>query len=189
MRGWDGAVLPPAAPTSVGQSQTELDMHRMTVGTSIRGALWLLLALRPTPAIAQGGEVARVHRLAGCWAATVGTFRSVTTIPVDSGLTNVPPLLRLDTLPGQGWHNDTHDWLLTAMPGASGSRYRDGYFKPTGKDSVELHWTNGSVGLSIRAKDAGNTLSGFASAWTDYMGEQRATIVLRRAACPSSLPK
>jgi len=164
-------------------------MRRMTVGTSIRAVLWLFLALRPTPAAAQDGVVARVRRLAGCWATTVETFRSVTTTPIDSGLTNVPPLLRLDTLPGRGWHNDTHDWLLRAIPGTSGSRYRDGYFKPTGKDSVELHWTNGFVGLSIRAKGAGDTLSGFASAWTDYMGEQRATIVLRRVACPSSLPE
>ena len=88
--------------------------------------LWLLL---PSPVAAQRVEMARVRKLAGCWATTVGKFSSVRATPItDIDLTNVPPRVRLDTIPGRGWHDEPRGWRLRAIPGAGGSRYRDGYF-------------------------------------------------------------
>ena len=145
--------------------------------------LVLALVCYSSIASAQRVDATRARALRGCWATTVGTFRAATAIGIDSGLTNVPPQLRLDTIPGRGWDGAPRGRLLRAIPGRSGSRYRDGYFRTTASDSVVLEWTNGFVGLSIRARVRADSMRGVATAWTDYMGEQAAPVTLHRIGC------
>lgn len=152
--------------------------------SALRWRTLLFLLAMPVWASAQRDSAARVRALAGCWTTEVETFRTVAATPVDSILTNVPPMLRLDTLPGRSIYNEPFRWLLRAIPKASGSSYRDGYYAPFSVDSVALDWTNGFAGLSIRARESGGTMGGVATAWTDSFGEMRAPVTLRRVACP-----
>ena len=156
----------------------------MIVGTSQTSKLLWLLLLLSAPASAQRTDSTRVRILAGCWTTAVGKFTPATALRGwDSTLTNVPPGIRLDTLPGRGWDGEPRGWLLRTLPGDGGTRFRDGYFAPVGLDSVELDWTNGVVGLSIEGRETGDTISGIARAWTDYMAEERASITFRRTTC------
>jgi hypothetical protein len=152
-------------------------MHKLVVALSI-------LLLASGPLVAQRAERERVRHLAGCWATAVSTFTSASTTPMtDTGLTNVPPQVRLDTVPGRGWRGEPRQWLLRAIPGRSGTRYRDGYFAVVGSDSVIMVWSNGYIGLSALGRAIGDTIYGVATAATDYGAQMKASIVLRRVAC------
>lgn len=143
-----------------------------------------LLLLVPAPLVAQRSERERIRNLAGCWVTAVSTFTSAsTTLMADTGLTNVPPQVRFDTVPGRGWRGEPHQWLLRAIPGRSGTRYRDGYFAVVRSDSVVMVWSTGYVGLSVLGRAIGDTIRGIATAATDYGAQMKASIVFRRIAC------
>lgn len=130
---------------------------------------------------AQSVDSQRVAALAGCWAVKVGTFQGSR---VDSGMTTLPTMVRLDTLPGKDFMGDRSGWLVLGHPRANGSMYREGSFAPVGRDSVRLSWSTGFVGLTIEARATAQQMDGVAIAWTDYSGQQQAPIMLLRSTCP-----
>ena len=156
----------------------------MATTARLAALLGVICCTRSSILPAQSAEAARARALYGCWKTDVGAFKAITKVGIDSGLTNVPPMVRLDTLPGRSFTNQLHGRLLTAMPGASGSRYREGYYELSGTNVVAMNWTNGFVGLGISLKQTSDSMRGTAQAWTDYLGAMEAPITLRRTACP-----
>lgn len=130
---------------------------------------------------AQSVDSQRVAALAGCWAVKVGEFQGS---KVDSGMTTIPTMVQLDTLPGKDFWGDRSGWLVRGHPGANGSRYREGNFAPVGRDSVRLSWSTGFVGLTIEVLATAQQMDGVATVWTDYNGQQQAPIMLLRSTCP-----
>ena len=106
-------------------------------------------------------------------------------IGVDPGQTILPRVIQLDTIPGKAWSGEPLGRLVRALPDSSGTQYRDGYYLFAGTDSLQVAWTNGVVGMNLMLQMDSLTLRGRASAWTDYMGKEQASVVLRRVACPA----
>jgi hypothetical protein len=150
----------------------------------IRWLVPVLLVAHPGFGMAQQSPAARHRTLAGCWTMAVGPFTAVTEMHIDSGMTNVPERVRLDTLPGVGLYGEPRGSLLRAIPDERGSRYRDGFFTAVGADSSRLVWSNGFTWLTIDARVTSQTMRGVARAATDYGGEMRAQVTLSRIACP-----
>jgi hypothetical protein len=140
----------------------------------------ILLATAPSRVSGQAVDSQRVVALAGCWAVTTGDF---TGPPVDSGMTTLPSIIELDTMPGKDIFGRRSEWLALGHPSTGASRYRSGTFAPMGSDSVRISWSISVVGLEINARVKADMMDGVAIAWTDYGGEQRAPITLRRAGC------
>jgi hypothetical protein len=129
----------------------------------------------------QRDEKARVESLAGCYATAVGKFS-----PRPTGFsierTRVPAQLQLEA----HWSTSQFgagNWRLHAIPRDARPYMSDGYFRPIGRDSVALDWSNGLVGLSIRVKERAKTFQGVVMAWTDDGEDFRAPITLRRITC------
>jgi hypothetical protein len=137
-----------------------------------------------SPCGAQQAARAKAQALIGCWKVEPGPFSVMGRIGVDPGQTTLPSFVQFDTVPGQSWSGDPLGRLVRALAGDSGSRYRDGYYLFSGADSLQVHWTTGFVGMTLLLRLDSAVMRGRASAWTDYMGHEEASVVLRRAACP-----
>jgi hypothetical protein len=149
----------------------------------------LLLAgplVHPSGAAAQQTVSATERTVAGCWALSAGAFKPATKIGVDSGMTNLPMRVQLDMAPGVGILGEQRNRLLRALPDSNASQYRDGWYRSASQDRVQLEWSNGFVWLSIDAVLKGDELRGTAKAGTDYGGEERADVILRRIPCPAA---
>lgn len=138
----------------------------------------------PFATSAQVPDSVRTRALAGCWATSVGHFSATADTGRDGGMTNVPALVRLDTLPGLDYFNRPLFWSLAAIPDSAASRYRKGWYAAFPPDSVQLHWSTGHMWLVIRAVTRGRELRGVAWVGTDAGGDREASIVLRRVSCP-----
>ena len=149
-----------------------------------RRALFILICCVSTIAVAQHNDADRAQALVGCWATTVGTFKAMSKYGVDSGQTNVPPRVRFDSAPGRSIANQPLGRLLRAIPGFSGTQYRDGYWVIGEHDDIGLTWSTGFTGLGMSVRQTGDTLRGYAKVWTDYGGDQRAPVTLHRIRCP-----
>jgi len=105
---------------------------------------------------------------------------------VDPGQTVLPSLIQLDTSPGRQFTGETIGHRVHAFADKSGTIYRDGYYVLSGTDHLDVNWTNGVVGMTLQLRMDDAIMRGRASAWTDYRGEEQASIVLRRADCPGA---
>ncbi|MGH7622666.1 MAG: hypothetical protein ACREMU_10040 [Gemmatimonadaceae bacterium] len=119
----------------------------------------------------------------GCWRLEPGHFAVIGNSGVDPGQTTLPDLIQFDTVPGKSWAGDPWGRRVRALHDTIATRYREGYYLPAGADSVRVDWTNGFVGMTLMLRRDSVTMRGHASAWTDYLGEEDATIVLRRVTC------
>lgn len=102
------------------------------------------------------------------------------------GQTILPPVVRFDTVPGKSWSGEPSGHLVRALAADGETRYRDGYYLLSGADSLRVAWTNGFTGMTLMLRLGNVVMHGRASAWTDYQGYEQASVVLRRAACPSA---
>jgi hypothetical protein len=132
---------------------------------------------------AQQDEHAKVRAVVGCWTTEPGRFSVVGKTGVDSGQTTLPSRIRFDTMPGKGWRGEPLGRLVRASAEGSTTRYRDGYYLFSGADSLRVEWTNGFVGMTLQLRLDKFVMRGRALAWTDYMGYEQASIVLRRGEC------
>lgn len=147
----------------------------------VRGlALFALMTALP-PLAAQSVDAVRAQALAGCWAVQVGTFKGST---VDSGMTVLPTVVKLDTLPGADIWGKPFGRLLLGLPDTTGRYYRRGFFELKGANRIRLIWASGFTSMSIDATTTAERMRGTAQAWTDYGGEQVAPITLTRTTCP-----
>lgn len=153
-----------------------------------RCSCWLLAVgiglIVAAPVEGQVPDSSRVRELRGCWAITTGEF---TGTAVDSGMTSLPSVVRLDTVPGSDFLGRPDGWRVQSLPLATPHQWRVGVFKPVGDDSVVVSWTSGGfvgVRLALVTEDEG--MRGEAIAWTDYGGQQQAPVAMRRTACPAS---
>jgi hypothetical protein len=146
--------------------------------------LFMLICCAPTIAIAQQNDTDRALALLGCWATNVGVFKATQALGPDSALKNVPPIVRLDSLPGFSPINRKTGRLITAIPGRSRTSWREGYYTLGAGDVVAMTWTTGFVSLSFTLRQSGDAMSGEAKVRTDTQAEERAPITLRRIPCP-----
>ncbi len=144
----------------------------------------MLICCSPTIAFGQQSDHDREQALLGCWATSVGVFKTVDPVGVDSGLKTVPSMVRLDSLPGHAKVNRTVGHLLQAIPIKGGTTWQDGYYTLGAGDVVGMLWTTGFVYLSLTVHQAGDTMTGEAEVGTDTHREERAPITLRRVSCP-----
>jgi len=137
---------------------------------------------------AQQSEYTRAKRLAGCWSVEPGPFSTVGRVGTDAGQTVLPAVIQLDTVPGTSWNGDLIGRRIRSFADGRATRYRNGYYLFAGTDSLRVEWTNGVVGMTLQLQVDNVVMRGRASAWTDYMGNEQATIVLRRVRCPGRRP-
>ena len=157
----------------------QIARNTMFVLVGLFVALWALsLTEMPDPTPVQRADTARARTLAGCWTTKVGKFKGR---PVDAGMTDVPKLVKLDTLPGIDSYNEHRDWLVH---GFNQPTYVDGLFVLMPRGSVLISWSTGFTSLEISAKVFDDRMLGTAEAATDYGGMMRAAIVLVKAPCP-----
>ena len=149
-------------------------MRRVVVGLAL---------LFSAEAGAQQSERSKVQMVLGCWKVEPGQFVAGKT-HVDPGQTNLPTLVRFDSVPGINWTGDTLGRRIRALAADTVTQYHDGYYRFPNPDSVDVDWTNGFTGMSLALRLDKSVMRGRADAWTDYMGSASAPIVLRRASCP-----
>ena len=134
---------------------------------------------------AQQNDQVNARRVAGCWRMEAGPFSTVGARASDPGQTMLPSVIRLEMVPGKSWTGEPLGRRVYALADPSGSRYREGYYRFGGRDSLHVEWTNGVVGMTLTLRVDTLVMRGRASAWTDYGGEERAPILLRRVSCPA----
>jgi hypothetical protein len=132
------------------------------------------------------GEAQSRQTVVGCWKVESDRFSVIGKIPVDSGGTRLPSLVWFDTVPGQSLRGEPLGRLVRAWPDGSGTPYRNGYYLVLSADSLRVEWTNGFVGMTLLLRTDSLSMWGRASAWTDYMGHEQASVTLRRTACPGA---
>lgn len=147
----------------------------------VRGLAFFALVTALPPLAAQSVDAVRAKALAGCWAVHVGTFKGSR---VDSGMTVLPTIVKLDTLPGADIWGEPYGRLLLGLPDTKGRYYRRGFYELKGADRIRLIWASGFTSMSIEATTTAQRMRGTAQAWTDYGGQQTAPITLTRTTCP-----
>ena len=127
--------------------------------------------------------VSVVRRVAGCWTVTMSTYAPPMVLRGDSVYSKPPRRIELDSMRGAGpFARD--GWALSPARGVPLSVHRFSYFHPIAGDSLELVWTSGFSGLTIRAAISADTLRGVARTFWDFgRPEQLAPVVLTRD-CP-----
>ena len=133
----------------------------------------------------QNGHV-QAQTVIGCWRVEPGKFSVVGKNGADPGQTILPPVVQFDTVPGRSWSGEPLGRLVRGLGADNGTRYRDGYYLLSGSDSLRVDWTTGFIGMTLVLRLDNAVMHGRASAWTDYMGEEQASVVLRRAVCPGA---
>lgn len=118
--------------------------------------------------------------LLGCWEVSVGRFEGTS---IDSGMTTMPEVVRLDSVPGINWLRDPIDRRVEAVPLDAVTEHKAGSYKLVGGDSLILSWSTGFTGLDIRVSTRSTPMRGEAQLWTDYSGFQRAPVELGRVGC------
>jgi hypothetical protein len=143
------------------------------------------LVLFPTQTRAQQDQNTKANALRGCWKLEVGTFQLSQSTHVDSGQTTLPQFIQLDTVAGRSFFGRSLGRLVRALPGKADTYYRDGYYTFPHPDSVHIDWTNGFVGMELAFPFDTVVMRGRAEAWTDYGGDERAPVTIRRSLCPT----
>ena len=136
---------------------------------------------------AQRGLPPDPNMILGCWAVETGRF-SVTSVPkathVDPGQTATPSLIEFDSLPGRSWNGGPVGRRVHGF-GNPASQYRDGYYHPSGSDGLRIVWSSGFTSMAFEVRLDSLVMRGHAEAMTDYGGDERAALVLRRSPCPA----
>jgi hypothetical protein len=144
---------------------------------------WRSLAISGLANASQDGQ-AQAQTVVGCWKVEPGKFSVVGKNGADRGQTILPLVVQFDTLPGKSLSGEPFGRLVRGLGADNGTRYRDGYYALSGTDSLRVDWTTGFIGMTLVLRLDNAVMHGRASAWTDYMGNEQAPVVLRRAVCP-----
>ena len=129
---------------------------------------------------------AQAQTIVGCWKVDPGKFSVTGRTGADAGQTILPSVVQFDTVPGKSLYGEPFGRLVRGLGADNGTQYRDGYYVLSGPDSLRVDWTTGFTGMTLMLRLGNAVMHGRASAWTDYMGEERAPVVLRRAVCPGA---
>ena len=143
----------------------------------------MLMLMCAATSDAQQEQFARARRMQGCWRISSSPFVAGPSGKVDAGQTILPPVIALDTVPGKSWLNEPFGLRVRSFPGKSGSRYQDGYYTFPNSTTLLISWTNGVVGMNLDVRADSSRMTGTASAWTDYMTSEHATVTLQRVPC------
>jgi hypothetical protein len=141
--------------------------------------------LFPTQTRAQQDQNTKANALRGCWKLEVGAFQVSESTHVDRGQTTLPQFIQLDTVAGRSFFGKPLGRLVRALPWTADTDYRDGYYTFPHPDSVHIDWTNGFVGVTLAFPFDTLVMRGRAEAWTDYGGDERAPVTVRRSPCPT----
>ena len=143
------------------------------------------LVLFPTLTRAQQDQNTKANALRGCWKLEVGTFQVSESTHVDRGQTTLPRFIQFDTVGGRSFFDRPMGRLVRGLPGKTNAYYRDGYFTFPHPDTVRIDWTSGFTGMTLTFPFDTVVMHGRAEAWTDYGGDERAPITVRRSPCPT----
>lgn len=79
---------------------------------------------------------------------------------------------------------ERNGYLVRAAPGFPKSIHRASYWEPTGPETIEVVFTTGTSGLSMRLKVEGETLRGKAKTHWDFpRRDQAAQVIAHKADC------
>ena len=132
-------------------------------------------------ALPQQGVVQRVQ---GCWALTRGPWWPPLPIGEDSIFSALPRRIELQNRRGTGVF-EKEGWLVRPASGQPSSVHTYSYFAPLGQDTVEIVWTTGFSGLTMRLGVTRDTLRGVAETFWDFPRPTQTTkVVLTRVQCP-----
>jgi hypothetical protein len=91
--------------------------------------------------------------------------------PHDLGEDNVfiTPPVRIEIMPEKGSKGfEVNGYLVRPAPGVSPSIHRASYWRPTGKTTIEIVWTTGFSGLSMKLHVEREALKGKAKPFWDF---------------------
>jgi hypothetical protein len=97
----------------------------------------------------------------------------------------ITPPERIQILTEHGSNGfEKNGYLVRPAPGISPSIHRATYWEPTGPNTIEVTFTTGTSGLSMKLEVEGEALKGEAKTHWDFLRRgQRAKVIARRADC------
>jgi hypothetical protein len=128
------------------------------------------------------------YRVAGCYSVSMGRWRPWRWLGNDAVLFRPPAKIELKTDTGVAQFERGHR-LVRPAPGALPSFHRFAYYLPAGPDSVQIVFTTGFDGLTMRLQVSAAALVGSAETFTDdSRSPLRAPVRLTRERCASPRP-
>jgi len=133
------------------------------------------------------GAVPVVHNLVesvvGCWQVSIGRWEPNMSIGEDTIFSWPPRSIELQAVKGTRTFED-HGWLVRPAPGVRPSVHDFSFFETRGSDSIDVVWTTGFSGLTMRLGRVGDTLRGQARTFWDFpRTAQTAEVLLARISC------
>jgi hypothetical protein len=120
----------------------------------------------------------------GCFAVVVSRWEPPMSRAGDSVFVETPTRIRL--LPDIGVDGlERNGFLVRNVGGGQVTKYRYSYFRAIQGDSIELVWSTGFYGITMRVATGGrDTLTGLAHTFSDFDGQpQQAPVKLLRQRC------
>ena len=115
----------------------------------------------PIGARAQQDSATAVHKIAGCYTLTLGRWSGP--LPTSTTEAHTPPSrFRLDTVAVQHQRSRFAVEPEQLVPGRMAASWA-----PLPHDSINLFWSTGYMGVNLRLAVRGDSLVGFARAFTD----------------------
>lgn len=106
--------------------------------------------------------------LAGCYDLHLGEWGPGPLPGADSLYMALPPRIRLDTLPAQGWMSRTGAYQAGPAPGAMPSVHDIVNWEPIAGDSIRVIWSTGFSGVTLVFAHDEDVLVGRAESFWDY---------------------
>lgn len=99
----------------------------------------------------------------------------------------ITPPERIQILAERGtFGHEKDEYLVRPAPGFPKSIHRYSYWRPTGSHSLEIVWTTGFSGLTMRLKVDRDTLKGKARPFWDFLGRvPSARVLAHKVDCAS----
>ena len=138
--------------------------------------LTLLLVSYATPTAASHSRLISPEAVQGCY--QIGKLEWHPKFEGDD-LVFITPPERIQVLAQRGTEGrEKGEYLVRPAPGFPKSIHRYSYWRATGSHSLEIVWSTGLSGLTMRLKVEGNNLKGKAKPFWDFLGRVPSARVL-----------
>lgn len=147
--------------------------------------LTLLLVSETTSKAASHSTLINPEAIQGCY--EIGKLEWHPKFEGDD-LVFITPPARIQVLSQRGTQGQEKDqYLVRPAPGFPKSIHRYSYWRPTGSHSVEIVWSTGLSGLTMRLKVEENNLKGKAKPFWDFLGRvPSARVMAHKVDCAAS---
>ena len=180
-------------PAKVGLSETKAYMKciRPVVVIGFSSLFCAAIISVPRQSIGQKPEAeeskfVKPESIQGCY--DLGALNWRPDLKLGEDETFITPPQRIQILVERGSTGfEKNGYLVRPAPGFPKSIHRASYWEPTGSDTIEVVFTTGTSGLSMRLKIEGETLRGKAKTHWDFLRkEQTAQVIARKTECGNS---